>query len=79
MLLQKRTIQKSQNTQPCFELVELIGQGALGKVYKCIKKDSGQTYALKMYRKTDVVACAQSRNIKTEKAILSRVEHFPIF
>ena len=64
-----------KSTQEDFELVELIGQGALGKVYKCIKKDNGQTYALKLYRKTDVVACAQSRSIKNEKAILSHLDH----
>lgn len=64
-----------KSTQDDFELVELIGQGALGKVYKCIKKDNGQMYALKLYRKADVVACAQSRSIKNEKAILSHLDH----
>lgn len=58
-----------------FTLIEQIGQGVLGKVYKVMKKNSDTVYAMKLYHKYQVAACAQSNNIKNEKAILSHLDH----
>lgn len=33
-----------------FELLDLIGQGGFGEVYSCIKKDSGELFAIKILR-----------------------------
>merc|ERR1712123_57358 len=58
-----------------FNLIEQIGQGVLGKVYKVTKKQSDTVFAMKLYHKYQVAACAQSNSIKNEKAILSHLNH----
>ena len=51
-------------TKSDFDIVKLVGKGALGTVFKCIKKENQEIYAIKVYKKTDVVAAGQSKHIK---------------
>jgi serine/threonine protein kinase len=34
-----------------FEILEVIGEGSFGRVYKCKKRESGQILALKVMKK----------------------------
>jgi serine/threonine protein kinase len=38
-----------------FEILELIGQGSFGRVFKGRKKDDGQIFALKVMKKQDLI------------------------
>ena len=39
-----------------FEILELIGEGSFGRVYKCKKKDNGQVLALKVMKKQYLIS-----------------------
>jgi serine/threonine protein kinase len=34
-----------------FEFVEVIGEGSFGRVFKCVKKDTGSILAIKVMKK----------------------------
>lgn len=60
-----------------FDLYTTLGTGTFGRVRQVkIKEDpSGQVYALKMLKKTEIVRLNQVEHIKSEKSILEKVNH----
>ncbi len=62
-----------------FELLQLLGRGAYGKVFQVRKqggRDDGDIYALKSVSKRRVSkSCADLRHTRTERDVLVRVNH----
>lgn len=56
-----------------FQLLKCIGRGAFGEVYVChrIGDPTGQLYALKRLRKTDMIRKRQVTHVRSEKDVLS--------
>jgi serine/threonine-protein kinase RIM15 len=53
-----------------FEIIKPISRGAFGSVYLSKKKLTGDYFAIKTLRKTDMVAKNQVSNVKAERAIM---------
>lgn len=53
-----------------FEVVKPISRGAFGSVYLAKKKSTGEYFAIKVLRKSDMVAKNQVTNVKAERAIM---------
>ncbi len=53
-----------------FEIIKPISRGAFGSVYLSKKKLTGEYFAIKSLRKTDMVAKNQVSNVKAERAIM---------
>ncbi|KIV95461.1 hypothetical protein PV10_03115 [Exophiala mesophila] len=66
--------QPQQRAQPPsikdFEVVKPISRGAFGSVYLAKKKSTGEYFAIKVLRKSDMVAKNQVTNVKAERAIM---------
>jgi serum/glucocorticoid-regulated kinase 2 len=59
-----------------FEVLKLLGKGSFGKVLLVRRKtDSSQLYAMKVLKKDELEARKQVINTKTERIILSLVNH----
>ena len=57
-----------------YEIIKPISKGAFGSVFLAKKKISGQYYAIKVLRKSDMVAKNQAMNIKSERTILTQLD-----
>src|SRR5690349_4326074 len=66
---------KTKITRSMFELRATLGTGSFGRVRLVRYKPSGETFAMKMLRKTRVVEMKQENHIKWEKKILSSIRH----
>ena len=53
-----------------FEIIKPISKGAFGSVYLAKKKTTGDYYAIKVLKKSDMVAKNQVTNVKSERTIL---------
>ena len=53
-----------------FEIIKPISRGAFGSVYLSKKKSTGDYFAIKALKKTDMVAKNQVTNVKAERAIM---------
>ena len=53
-----------------FEVIKPISRGAFGSVYLSKKKRTGEYFAIKVLRKSDMVAKNQVTNVKAERAIM---------
>lgn len=53
-----------------FEIIKPISKGAFGSVYLSKKKSTGDYFAIKALKKTDMVAKNQVTNVKAERAIM---------
>lgn len=53
-----------------FEIIKPISKGAFGSVYLAKKKVTGDYYAIKVLKKSDMVAKNQVTNVKAERAIM---------
>jgi hypothetical protein len=58
-----------------FELLRVVGRGSYGKVLLVRKKDSGEVLAMKVLRKSVVVARNQVEHTQAERAILESIDH----
>jgi len=58
-----------------FEILELIGEGSFGRVFKAKKKDNGQILALKVMRKQYLIANHQIKYAVSEAAIMKTLNH----
>ena len=61
-MLQKRTPVKFRD----FEVIELLGEGSFGKVYRVRKRDTNKHYAMKSMKKSILVQNNQIRYAVTE-------------
>ncbi|KEF54316.1 AGC protein kinase [Exophiala aquamarina CBS 119918] len=66
--------QPQQRVQPPsikdFEVIKPISRGAFGSVYLAKKKATGEYFAIKVLRKSDMIAKNQVTNVKAERAIM---------
>ena len=53
-----------------FEIIKPISKGAFGSVYLSKKKSTGDYYAIKVLKKSDMIAKNQITNVKAERAIM---------
>ena len=53
-----------------FEIIKPISKGAFGSVYLSKKKLTGEYFAIKVLRKSDMIAKNQVTNVKAERAIM---------
>lgn len=57
------------------EMRTTLGRGSFGRVKLVVHKTTGETYALKILQKSEVVAFGQENNIMNEKRVLQSVNH----
>jgi serum/glucocorticoid-regulated kinase 2 len=58
-----------------FELLKVLGRGSFGKVMMVRKKNNGNIYAMKILKKTMLVARQQVEHTKSERKILETLQH----
>lgn len=64
-----------QNLEELFDLVDLLGEGAFGSVYRAVHKKAGMELAIKLIPATNAAAMA---DIKKEIDILKKCRHSSI-
>uniref|UniRef100_A0A5B7B830 non-specific serine/threonine protein kinase n=1 Tax=Davidia involucrata TaxID=16924 RepID=A0A5B7B830_DAVIN len=58
-----------------FEVLKVVGQGAFGKVYQVRKCGSSEIFAMKVMRKDKIMEKNHAEYMKTERDILTKVDH----
>ena len=58
-----------------FDVLEVIGEGSFGRVYKCKKRDSGQILALKVMKKQYLISNHQIKYAVSEAQIMKTLDH----
>ncbi|KAE8685043.1 hypothetical protein F3Y22_tig00111101pilonHSYRG00028 [Hibiscus syriacus] len=58
-----------------FELLTIIGKGAFGEVRICREKTSGQVYAMKKLKKSEMLRRGQVEHVKPERNLLVEVDN----
>lgn len=58
-----------------FDTLETLGTGTFGRVKLCRHKATGQFFAIKIMKKTDIIRLKQVEHILSEKGVLSVVNH----
>ncbi|NP_001336801.1 Serine/threonine-protein kinase CBK1-like [Zea mays] len=56
-----------------FELLTIIGRGAFGEVRLCRERTSGNIYAMKKLKKSDMVVRGQVEHVRAERNLLAEV------
>ncbi|XP_077245335.1 AGC (cAMP-dependent, cGMP-dependent and protein kinase C) kinase family protein [Tasmannia lanceolata] len=56
-----------------FELLTIIGRGAFGEVRLCREKTSGNIYAMKKLKKSEMLSRGQVEHVKAERNLLAEV------
>ncbi|KAL1450465.1 hypothetical protein WDU94_002831 [Cyamophila willieti] len=64
-------------TSDHFEMKEFIAQGSYGKVYRAIKKDTNQEFAIKILNKSQILSEDLVAQVKAEVKIQSMCGHHP--
>lgn len=57
-----------------FELLTMIGKGAFGEVRVCREKNTGQVYAMKKLKKSEMLRRGQVEHVKAERNLLASVD-----
>ena len=55
LVVEKQNEKSGNVTKNDFEMISIIGKGSYGKVSLVKKKDTGQLYALKVLKKSEIV------------------------
>lgn len=58
-----------------FDLLKVLGRGSFGKVMQVRKKDTGIIYAMKILKKSTIVARQQVEHTRAERKILESLNH----
>ena len=58
-----------------FKIIEVLGEGSFGKVFKVQKIDSGKMYAMKSMKKQTLINNNQIRYAVTEAQIMREMDH----
>jgi len=58
-----------------FELLKVVGKGSFGKVMQVKKKDTKKIYAMKVLKKSQLVARKQVAHTQTERKVLEEIDH----
>eukprot|EP00127_Corallochytrium_limacisporum_P002959 Clim_evm6s144 gene=Clim_evmTU6s144 len=77
-LAQKETsflrVRRTRLNKDDFESLKIIGRGAFGEVRLVQKKDTGNIYAMKVMRKSDMIDKDQVQHIRAERDILAEAD-----
>ncbi|RWW49766.1 hypothetical protein BHE74_00044021 [Ensete ventricosum] len=57
-----------------FELLTMIGKGAFGEVRVCREKETGNVYAMKKLKKSEMLRRGQVEHVKAERNLLAEVD-----
>ncbi|XP_050251719.1 uncharacterized protein LOC126698492 isoform X2 [Quercus robur] len=57
-----------------FELLTMIGKGAFGEVRICRERNSGQVYAMKKLKKSEMLRRGQVEHVRAERNLLAEVD-----
>ncbi|KAF6152332.1 hypothetical protein GIB67_005986 [Kingdonia uniflora] len=57
-----------------FELLNIIGRGAFGEVRLCREKSSGNIYAMKKLKKSEMLSRGQVEHVRAERNLLAEVD-----
>ncbi|KAK4748144.1 hypothetical protein SAY87_014730 [Trapa incisa] len=57
-----------------FELLTMIGKGAFGEVRVCREKTTGQVYAMKKLKKSEMLRRGQVEHVRSERNLLAEVD-----
>lgn len=68
--MKRKVLQKDQ-----FEKIKIIGKGEYGDVYLVRDKTDENIYAMKIIKKSELIAKGQLRNTLTEKDLLARIDN----
>lgn len=68
-------LKRSKISVEDFDPIKVIGRGAFGEVRLVQKIDTGHVYAMKILRKTDMVAKEQLAHVRAERDILVEADH----
>lgn len=68
---------KGSVTERDFQVVSTISRGAFGKVYKVMKEDANEIYALKILSKSQIISENAVQQVKDEVGIQSMCGHNP--
>ncbi|KAK4441577.1 Serine/threonine-protein kinase tricorner [Sesamum alatum] len=58
-----------------FDLLTMIGKGAFGEVRVCREKTTGQVYAMKKLKKSEMLRRGQVEHVKAERNLLAEVDN----
>ncbi|KAF0930341.1 hypothetical protein E2562_032185 [Oryza meyeriana var. granulata] len=58
-----------------FDLLTMIGKGAFGEVRVCREKTTGNVYAMKKLKKSEMLRRGQVEHVKAERNLLAEVDH----
>jgi serum/glucocorticoid-regulated kinase 2 len=58
-----------------FDILESIGQGSFGRVFRGRKKDDGSVFALKVMKKQDLINNNQVKYAVSEANIMKSLDH----
>eukprot|EP01122_Echinamoeba_exundans_P011687 TRINITY_DN4732_c0_g3_i1.p1 TRINITY_DN4732_c0_g3~~TRINITY_DN4732_c0_g3_i1.p1 ORF type:complete len:721 (+),score=136.76 TRINITY_DN4732_c0_g3_i1:2428-4590(+) len=58
-----------------FEKIKLIGKGGVGRVYLVRLRDTGQLFAMKVLKKTEMIQRNKVKRVLTEREILATASH----
>jgi len=75
LVVEKQNEKSGNVTKNDFEMISIIGKGSYGKVSLVKKKDTGQLYALKVLKKSEIVRRNQVEHTMTERRILEKIRH----
>lgn len=75
LVVERQKAQGGSVTKNDFEMISIIGKGSYGKVSLVKKKDTGQLYALKVLKKSEIVRRNQVEHTMTERRILEKIRH----
>jgi serum/glucocorticoid-regulated kinase 2 len=62
-------------TIEAFDLLKVIGKGSFGKVMQVRKRDTNRIYAMKIIRKSKIVARAEVQHTLAERNVLAKINH----
>lgn len=75
MTLSLKDSKKKKVSLEDFEQICTIGKGSFGKVIQVRKKDTGRIYAMKILRKSDLIARQEVEHTRSEQHILRLMRH----
>ena len=69
-LVEEQQIKTGKVTKKDFQMLSVIGKGSYGKVLLVKKVDSGELYAMKVLKKSEILRRNQVEHTMTERRIL---------
>ncbi len=58
-----------------FALLKELGKGEFGRVILVKKRDTGELFALKSIKKSEIIAKGQWEHTRTERMVLEKIRH----